>query len=712
MGLPLHRGRLVVPIVALSLIAGAAGSVAFGTEEPGLGPEAPLPYQDGYVGAAGYLPSFHPTPLSASEATQGRVAVYKTTPSPKNVQLEYPDKYRAVISCFGRAFDPRGPFADPPRAPYLLPGNISAITFGDAHIAGGGLYVAVAGTGFNDVVSGTTNRDPSKGPIVTPENAAGIYEVGLRPNGRCRALRAVSGGPAAVGTNAGPHPEWSDFGASIDGIAWHNGTLYVNDFTGGPEGAHSGSKFSGGRLHAVDPVTGDRTALIANLPSEGDHQNDAEVFFNDGGHEWLEFEQGTTTNSGTVDGEAFGDIPCYDVKLTDAGKRFFPFTTGYHRTEKNLPGGTPLQQVQSNGDVVVRGTLPCSGSTMAVSLDTPISADGTNASLRLTGFGFRNPYSMVIAPPTTPGIGGELVLTNNDVDVRGQRPLANGGDDVWPFEVNGNPIRNWGWPNQINWFSSADPQFGLANNALAGRRLDRRPGPYTGNQARRSPTQPGQAIIGQEPIFTYLGEETEHITRGGVVPPGENIDIEFVPGISTVTVDISADGIDFVKGDEYGSALADNFFVAGFGNLEFPLGSTPAGLVGKDIRRFHVETTADGKYVGTVQKVFVHNKVQPGGWPNLNTGGLLGPLDLKFSPNGRTLWLADFGSFMTTDSGAVGGFRCDPSGDCANGAKQFGGSGLTVKDYSISIEQFAGTGTLWRFVRVGSDEDTDSASDE
>jgi hypothetical protein len=675
--------------VTVSFLIATTGS-SLGQEGP------PYQYQDGFTGAAGYMPHFHPRGLSPDEIRQARTGVYQKTPDPSNVSLES-SLYTAEIACYGRGFDPRGPFADPPQAPFLLPGNISAVTFGDSMIPGGGMYVAVAGIGFNNVVSGTPNNDPSTGPIVNPANAPGIYEVGLGSDGKCNQLRAVSGGPTNAGSNAGPQPEFGDFGTSIDGLAWHNGKLYVNDFSGGAQGARSGPRFSGGRLHEVDPASGARVALIANLPSEGDHQNDAEVFFTEGGAEWLEFEQGTTTNAGTVDGEDLGDIPCYDVRLTDAGKRFYPFVTGYKRTEKNLPDGKSLVEPQANGDIIVRGTLPCSGSTMAVRLDQPIEADGTNASLRLTGFGFRNPYSMMIAPDSVPGIGGELLVSNNDVDVRGQRPLANGGDDWWPFEVNGRPVRNWGWPNQVNFFSTADPQFGLANNQLAGDG-----GVYTGNQSRRDDAQPGQAIVGQAPIFAYIGEENGVLQRGGQpLSPDEQPDPAFVPGIALATVDISADGFDFSRNNAFG--FVNDFFAAGFGNLEFPLGSAPTGVIGKDVRHYRVATTNNGKYVGTIQTVFAKNKNQPGGWPNLNTGGFLGPLDLKFNPAGDTMYLVDFGSFFTIDSGAVGGFRCDdPNGSaCSNGAKQMPNAALTQKDYGITIEQLPGTSALWRFRRTG-----------
>jgi len=656
-------------------------------------------YQDGYQGAAGYLPVFHPAPLSAAEVTTARTRLYPQTgqkADPGNLVLEFPDQFKVSIACFGRGQDPRGPYAQPPQAPYLLPGNVAAMTFGDAEIPRGGLYVATAPEGFNNTVTGPQNLDPAVGPVVTEENTTGIFEVGLDTSGKCDRLRTVSGGPTKAGFNGGPHPEFGNFGTNIDGLAFNDGFLYANDFGGGPEGNHTGANLPSGRVHRVNPENGERVALAANLPSEGDHQNDAFVFFKDKGHDWVEFEQGTTTNSGTVDGEGAGDIPCFDIKLTKAGERFFPFTMGYKRTVKNIPGAPSLVDEQADGSVIVHGTLPCSGSTMAIRADSEVDADGANPTIRLTGWGFRNPYGMVIAPKDVPGVGGELVLTNNDVDVRGQRPLANGSDDVWPFEVNGVPPRNWGWPNQINFFSSADPQFGLGNNALA-----QDAGVFTGNQAKRSATQPAQAIIGQAAIFDYLEDASGHLFREGNVVP-EAIDAEFVPGISLATVDISADGIDVSRNKAFGGAeLLHNFFFAGFGNLEFPLGSVPAAMVGKDVRRLKVETTSAGAYVGTVQKVFAHNKVQPGGSPNLNTGGFLGPLDLKFSPSGKAMWVVDFGGFFTKDSGAVGGFRCDDASDptrCARGATQFPNAAVKSRDYGIAIEQAAGTSMLWRFV--------------
>ncbi|HZI83655.1 MAG TPA: hypothetical protein VFF44_07055, partial [Casimicrobiaceae bacterium] len=72
-------------------------------------------------------------------------------------------------------------------------------------------------------------------------------------------------------------------------------------------------------------------------------------------------------------------------------------------------------------------------------------------------------------------------------------------------------------------------------------------------------------------------------------------------------------------------------------------------------------------------------------------------LDLAFNPSGSTMYLADFGAFFTIDSGAVGGFRCDPGpGNCANGAGRYGGA-TPRSQYFITLEQAAGTSVIWAF---------------
>jgi hypothetical protein len=83
-------------------------------------------------------------------------------------------------------------------------------------------------------------------------------------------------------------------------------------------------------------------------------------------------------------------------------------------------------------------------------------------------------------------------------------------------------------------------------------------------------------------------------------------------------------------------------------------------------------------------------------------------LDRRALPDGQGIrpwriafsssYLADFGAFFTIDSGAVGGFRCDPS-PCANGAATYGGATLRSQ-YFITLEQSAGTSLIWSFKAV------------
>src|SRR5580765_1388165 len=58
-------------------------------------------YQDGFKGATGYLPVFHPTGLSPAETTAARVAIYSRTPDPLNISLDFPDPSRASIAFYG-----------------------------------------------------------------------------------------------------------------------------------------------------------------------------------------------------------------------------------------------------------------------------------------------------------------------------------------------------------------------------------------------------------------------------------------------------------------------------------------------------------------------------------------------------------------------------------------------------------------------------------
>jgi len=217
-----------------------------------------------------------------------------------------------------------------------------------------------------------------------------------------------------------------------------------------------------------------------------------------------------------------------------------------------------------------------------------------------------------------PGVGGELVLTNNDVDVRGQRPLANGSDDVWPFEANGVP-RATGLAESNHFFSSAD------RNSVGKQSVSRRRWVYTGNQAKRAANQPARrssarrqsSITWKTPPVTSSVKATSCLKRS--IPSS----CRYFPGYRRHL----RDGIDVSRNKAFGGAeLLHNFFFAGFGNLEFPLGSVPAGWLA---RRTAAQSRDDEHRCVRRDRAegFRHKQGPAWRWPNLNTGGFLGPLD-------------------------------------------------------------------------------------
>ena len=71
------------------------------------------------------LPVFHPAPLTPDQIKTARTKLYQNRgglkADPANLVLEFPDQFQVSIACFGRGQDPRGPYAQPPQAPFLLP---------------------------------------------------------------------------------------------------------------------------------------------------------------------------------------------------------------------------------------------------------------------------------------------------------------------------------------------------------------------------------------------------------------------------------------------------------------------------------------------------------------------------------------------------------------------------------------------------------------
>jgi glucose/arabinose dehydrogenase len=242
--------------------------------------------------------------------------------------------------------------------------------------------------------------------------------VRVEPDGRFTVV--------ATGTNNGP---WN-------GVAFAQGAFFVAE----------GGQFKGGRILRIEP-TGATRALVADLPSFGDHHTDGPVIGKDG---YVYFGQGTATNAGIVgpDNHHYGwlsrfpdfhDIPCKDVVLAGVNYRSvspLPDRPGEVETGAYSPFGT-----RTSAGQVIPGRLPCSGAVMRVPL-----AGGPP---ELVAWGFRNPFGLAFAPD------GRLFVTDNGIDERGLRVAFGPGDVLW--EVT--PGAWYGWPDFAEGKPSASRRF-------------------------------------------------------------------------------------------------------------------------------------------------------------------------------------------------------------------------------------------------------------
>lgn len=275
----------------------------------------------------------------------------------------------------------------------------TSITFDDR----GGIYVTEAGYAYGE-------------KFLEPR----LLEI--RPDGTTRTVFA------------GENPPWNS-------VTWHDGAFLLSE----------GGQVKGGRIVRVTP-DGERTVLVQDLPSLGDHHTDSVVVGKDG---WIYFSQGTATNSAVVgvDNYDFGwlkrfpdfhDRPCEDVTLTGEN-----FTSKNPLTEdpddEAVTGAYKPFNVASRKGEVIPGVVPCNGAVMRVRPE--------GGPVELVAWGFRNPFGLSFGPD------GSLWVTDNGYDMRGSRPVFGAADWLWKVE----PGRWYGWPDFAGGRNLDDERFEVLN---------------------------------------------------------------------------------------------------------------------------------------------------------------------------------------------------------------------------------------------------------
>ena len=252
----------------------------------------------------------------------------------------------------------------------------------------------------------------------------------------------------------------------ITDVKYHNGWLWITHRQIGANGWMVGaiSKFD-----PKDPA-GTFTTVLTNLPSSGDHFTE-QVVFDQSGRAY--FSQGTATNSGVVGADNwyvtgwlqqnpnFHDFAPKDILLNGSGyQTAFPFPLDPDASKTTapympfgsgpVPDGTPVQgatpATPQEGIIAGNGTV--------YSFD-PTAADPAST-LRLEGWGFRNPYGIGF-DPFNPDL---LFVSNNGSDYRamqvddeativGSRPIGAEADDMFIVHPSGNE-EFFGWPDYFH----------------------------------------------------------------------------------------------------------------------------------------------------------------------------------------------------------------------------------------------------------------------
>lgn len=403
------------------------------------------------------------------------------------------------------------------------------------------------------------------------------------------------------------------FNGPITDILWHDGSLYVS---------HRGKISRVGSGGVIKD-------LVTGLPSSGDHFNNEMAIGPDGK---LYFGQGTATNAGIVgldNGYPYvwlllhpdvHDVPARDIELT--GESFLtPHPNNVlSRQGRLLNFWTDLAYAVTsvfNRDketsMLVRTRAFQAFGERDRKVEGQTKANGAILRMNTDGSNLEV-YAWGLRNPY--GLkwapDGSLYVTDNAFDERGSRPIAHAKDNI--FQVKEGAW--YGWPDYSSGIPVTDPQF----------------------RPKRGP----------KPKFLMK----EH-------PPVEQ------PWM-TRPENAAATKFDFSTSDSFG--FKGDIFLAEFGSGA-PLTTSDANRNGYTVVRIDPDTKE--------AHPFLANKIKgPSGEEYVSTAGPRHPVEVKFSPDGNTLYVVDIG---------VIGFELAGAGP-----------------FPIPSP---GTGVIWKITKQGSSED-------
>jgi len=490
-----------------------------------------------------------------------------------------------------------------------------------------GYKVSVFAAGLDTVTSITVDKDDNVWVAISG-NTFGFPPTGIdKPH-----VKIFNKSGKLIKDNVGLGM-FKSFALNEIGYCAENGRTYVGDYSYG--------------IWEIDGVNGTPKLIMNEVPI-GDHALGG-IICHDG---WLYYAVGAPTNSGYSDPDIHGwtdaidpywekrtpagipplprDPPCRDITLTGLNIR----DSQGNLTGAYLPKGTPSKPGQ-----VIKAQMPCGGGIHRAKLKP--DSNYTHDDWEVYAMGFRNMSGLAFGPKGS-RFENALVVSDNGMNDKGNRRVANGSEKLWVVTEKG---QDAGFPDKEG------PHF--VNIKRYG------PDTYRGNKF--DPTRPNpQLNIGDKPFIPTLPPYRfiDHSigVRGTpliVANPNPN---GYINPVMEWDTNNPMDGIAWAP-KAYGQP-GDTLFAAVFGIIDNgPESLTPMWPVIVKIEFLNP--------TGVKWSIFAHN-IDPG--PNAyqkkeNRGGFERTNDVEFSKDGKTMYVADYGElyvnyqmespFYTTPKSAV-----------------------------------------------------------
>ena len=306
--------------------------------------------------------------------------------------------------------------------------------------------------------------------IATSANKIWVSEAGILPGFPAKVKQVNTGGTVTTVLSGTDLPAGRLEGPLTD-VTFHNGLLWITHRQIGANGWLVGaiSKFD-----PTNPVA-TFTTVITNLPSAGDHYTE-EIVFDGSGRAY--FSQGSATNASVVGADnwfvtawlqsapTFHDFTPKDIVLNgNSFKTAFPFPLDPEADDITSPF-MPFGSGDIAPGTVVHAAAPSTpqegmiaGGSSVYSFD-PSAAD-PSSTLRLEGWGFRNPYGIGIDPfnpnrlfASNNGADTRSMPVNGDLKVIESRGIEDDWDDMFVMNIGGSE-EYFGWPDLFH-----DPKTG------------------------------------------------------------------------------------------------------------------------------------------------------------------------------------------------------------------------------------------------------------